>query len=260
MMTHILDKILTAKRREVEQSKERTPLASLETAPGFAAPRRPFRAALQAAAPAIIAELKKASPSKGVLRPDFDLETLCRAYADNGAAAISVLTEKNFFLGGLENLTAARRLCELPLLRKDFIFDEYQLFEARAAGADAVLLIVAALDQTTLKHLTAAAHGLELEVLIEAHDRPELDVALDAAPDVAGINNRNLKSFVTDLQVSIELAAHIPAGVCKISESGIRSHADVLHLAAAGFAACLVGETLVTAPNPAAKLRDLLGR
>lgn len=260
-MNPFLDRILASKRREVEERKRSAPVKSLEKQPGWAAPRRGFRAAVAAAPPAsaIISELKKASPSKGLLRADFDLEALCRAYCENGAAALSVLTEKEFFLGGLDNLRIAKDLCPLPALRKDFIVDEYQVYESRAAGADCILLIAAALGAKELKRLARAARDAELEILIEAHNREELLDALECEPDLVGVNNRDLHTFETRLETSVALAELMPPGTCAISESGIRTREHILQLAAAGYSGFLIGETLVTAPDPGAKLRELRG-
>ena len=259
-MNTFLDKILAAKRREVESLKKEIPVSALERRPLYQELRRPFRQALERAAPfAIIAELKKASPSKGLLCPDFDVATLARQYQAGGAAALSVLTEREYFLGGLENLEIARAQTGLPLLRKDFLFEEYQLHEARAAGADCVLLIVAALPKEQLDTLVSRAHDLDLEVLVEVHDAPELDLARDCGADIIGVNNRNLKSFEVSLETSLQLAQSMPAHTCSISESGLRTHEDLRKLADAGYSGFLIGETLVTSGDPGRTLQQLLG-
>lgn len=214
----------------------------------------------------IIAEIKKASPSKGVMRPDLRPADLACAYQEGGAAAISVLTEHHFFQGELEFLTQVRGCCALPLLRKDFILDPYQLYEARAYGADAALLIVALLQLVTngapeerLRELMALCAKLELEPLVEVHVEAELEVALRADARLIGINNRDLHTFQTDLEVTLRLLREIPPEKLVISESGIRDRADILRLEEAGVAAFLIGESLVRAEDPAAKLRELRG-
>ena len=258
-MNPILDKILAAKREEVSQLKKQVPLNALRERPLYGAPRRSFREALeQAGPPAVIAELKKASPSKGLLRPDFDVAHLCRAYTDNRAAALSVLTEKNFFLGGLENIEAARACSPLPLLRKDFIFDPYQLHEARAAGADALLLIAVMLEKSLLEDLAAQTRELNLQTLVEVHDEADLEKAAPCGADVFGVNNRNLKTFDVALENSLRLAPLFPKQTCKISESGIKDHADIQRLLDAGYTGFLIGESLVTAQDPGAALRRLI--
>jgi indole-3-glycerol phosphate synthase len=244
----------------VEQRKASASVRALEQAASGHQPRG-FARSLRAKAaggPAIIAELKKASPSKGLIRPDFDVVSLAEDYDRRGAAALSVLTEEHFFLGSLQNLELASQACKLPCLRKDFIVDEFQLLEARAHRADAILLIVAALNDAELRSLAAGAHALELDVLCEVHDAEELDRVLDLDCEALGVNNRNLKTFAVSLDVSLGLASRLPAGVVHVSESGIESADDVQRLRAAGFHAFLVGESLMRKPDPGAALEALL--
>jgi indole-3-glycerol phosphate synthase len=207
----------------------------------------------------VIAECKRRSPSRGVLAADYDPVRIARAYADGGAAAISVLTEPTFFDGALAHLQAVRAAVDVPLLRKDFVVDEYQLVEARAAGADAVLLIVAALAQPRLEALQAYARELGLATLVEVHDRDELTRAVDSGARIIGVNNRNLRTLTVDVRASDGLAARMPAGVVAVSESGLQSRADLERLAAAGYGAFLIGERFMTDPDPAAAIRLLLG-
>lgn len=259
-MISVLDNIYREKRAELAVVMKRVSLAQLEDMALYNEPRRGFAAALAAAPPpAVIAELKKASPSKGLLREDFDLETLVRAYTENGAAAVSVLTEKIFFLGSLDNLSRARSLTHLPLLRKDFLFDAYQLHEARAYGADCVLLIAAMLEAALIEELDAAAHALGLDTLIEVHDHGDIEKICGCAPSIIGVNNRSLKTMATDIQTSVRLAGDMPAETCKISESGIKNNADIRMLRDAGYVGFLIGESLVTPPDPGAALRELIG-
>jgi indole-3-glycerol phosphate synthase len=205
---------------------------------------------------AVIAELKKASPSKGLIRANFDVETLARELAAAGAAALSVLTDVEYFQGSLENLRKASSVVRIPCLRKDFIVDEFQILEARAYGADAVLLIVAALSQAELMGLAATARERELDVLCEVHDEEELKRAVDAGCDVIGVNNRNLKTFVVNLETSARLGGMMPAGVLRVAESGIETSADIARLRDAGFEAFLIGESLMRAERPGERLLD----
>lgn len=260
----ILDEILAHKRQEVDAAKERLPLADLrEEAEALAA--RPsgrirFSEALTKGDDvAVIAEVKKASPSKGVIRPDFDPVELARIYAAEGASAISVLTDERFFQGSLAHLDAVRRTVELPLLRKEFIIDPYQVYEAKLHGADAVLLIAAALKPSALQGLLELASELGLESLVEVHSEAELEVALKAGATVVGINNRDLATFHTTLEVTERLVKHIPDGIAVVSESGISTRDDVLFLRELGVDAVLVGEALTRERDVAAKLRELLG-
>jgi len=207
----------------------------------------------------VIAECKRRSPSRGVLAETYQPVTIAQAYARGGAAAISVLTEPTFFDGALEHLTAVRDAVDLPIIRKDFIVDEYQLFEARAIGADAVLLIAAALSQARLVELQTRAWNLGLATLVEVHDPEEMSRAIDSGARTIGVNNRNLRTLTVDVEASHRLAAMLPAGVVGVSESGLRTSGDLVRLRAAGYRAFLVGERFMTAPDPAAAIRELLG-
>jgi indole-3-glycerol phosphate synthase len=253
----ILDDIVAARRADVARAKREAPLAALTAQPRYAEPRRGFTAALRAGRPAVIAEVKKASPSKGVIRSDFDPVGIARAYAGAGAAAISVLTEARFFQGTLEHLEQIRAAVAVPLLRKDFIFDHYQLVEARASGADAALLIVAMLAPAQLQELHAAATELDLDVLVEAHTAAEVERAVAAGATLIGVNNRDLHSFVTRLETAERLRPLIPAGRVTVAESGIETAADIRRLHAVGYDAFLVGESLMRAADPGAALRVL---
>jgi indole-3-glycerol phosphate synthase len=224
---------------------------------------RGFRTNLQRVSPsgaAVIAELKKASPSKGLIRADFQVTELAAELEQAGAAALSVLTDEQFFQGSLRNLELASAATSIPCLRKDFIVDEFQLLEARAHHADAVLLIVAALSQADLLGLHRAARELQLDVLVEVHDAAELDRALEVGCDIIGVNNRNLHTFHVDLNTSLQLAKRIPSAVLKVAESGIESPEDIARLRDAGFDAFLIGESLMRAPHPGDALRELLAR
>jgi indole-3-glycerol phosphate synthase len=221
--------------------------------------RRDFRAALLRRSPAIIAEIKKASPSKGVLREDFDPASLAQDYQQGGAAALSVLTDAPFFQGSLTHLSAARQAVNLPALRKDFTLEEYDVLEAAAHGADAILLIAAILDEKQIRNLRELAARWGMAAVVEVHNQRELTAALAAGADIVGVNNRDLKTFEVALETSLRLAQNIPPGVLKISESGIHSPEDVRLLTDAGFTAFLVGEHLLTSASPAAALRALIG-
>jgi indole-3-glycerol phosphate synthase len=220
--------------------------------------RRDFRQALAARAPAIIAEIKQASPSKGLLAQDFDPVRLARQYEAGGAAALSVLTEEAFFQGSLADLAAARSVCELPALRKDFTLDENHVLEAAAGGADAILLIAAILESGEIRKLAEIAAGYGMAALVEVHDGRELAKALQADARIIGVNNRDLNTFEVTLETSLRLAPHIPAGVLKVSESGIGSARDIQRLREAGYQAFLVGEHLMKSANPGEALRALL--
>jgi indole-3-glycerol phosphate synthase len=256
----ILEEILAHKRGELEAARRLLPPAEL-AARAEGAPRpRGFRRALESAAPpAVIAELKRRSPSRGEIRPDFDPVRCARDYAEAGAAALSVLTDEHYFGGRLEYLGLVREAVALPLLRKDFVIDVYQVDEARAAGADAVLLIVAALDEARLRALRDHARGRGLDVLVEVHDERELETALRVGTDLLGVNNRDLRRFVTDLTVTERLAPRVPPEVLLVAESGIAGPADVARLARAGARAFLVGESLMREPEPGTALRRLRG-
>lgn len=257
-----LEEILATTRRRIAAAKADGDLRALERA-GAAHQPRGFRKALQqrsATGAAVIAELKKASPSKGLIRADFPVANLAAELASAGAAALSVLTEEAYFQGSLQNLEIASVASGLPCLRKDFIVDEFQVFEARAHRADAVLLIVAALSDAELSNLQRAARALELDVLCEVHDGQELRRALELGFDLIGVNNRNLHSFQVDLNTSLELAPRMPSGVTKVAESGIDTADSVARLRRAGFDAFLIGESLMRSPQPGSALRQLLGQ
>jgi indole-3-glycerol phosphate synthase len=258
----LLATIVAATRRIVEVRAEREPMAELEKR-ASAEPSRAgrFRAALSRLdAINVIAECKRRSPSKGVLREDYDPVAIARGYAEAGAAAISVLTEPTFFDGALEHLAAVRQAVNVPLLRKDFVVSEYQLLEARAAGADAVLLIVSALRPVELKVLHDHGLRLGLDVLVEVHDPSELDVALDSGAQIIGVNNRNLRTLEVDVHASEEVIARMPAEVVAVSESGLRTADDLRRLRGLGYRAFLIGERFMTAPEPGQQLRELLER
>jgi indole-3-glycerol phosphate synthase len=259
-MTDILERIVASKRREVAAAKAAVSEAELERRGAAAPSPRDFRAALeQGDGVQVIAEVKKASPSAGVLRPDFDPVAIAQVYDRHGAACLSVLTDEPFFQGRLAYLTAIRAAVSRPLLRKDFILERYQLLEARAAGADAVLLIAEILDGDALPRLLRQAAELGLQALVELYDRANLPRVLDSGARLIGVNNRDLRTFVTRLEHTLELAEGLPAGVCLVSESGIRTRADVERLQAAGVRAVLVGETLMRAADVGAKLDELRG-
>jgi indole-3-glycerol phosphate synthase len=257
----ILDEILAHKRREVSAAKAAWGADALaERARAHAERPRGFAHALAGGAPPrIVAEIKRRSPSKGEIRADFDPVACAKAYADAGAAAISVLTDERYFGGHLSFLPRVRREVELPLLRKDFVVDPYQVDEARLAGADAVLLIAAALDDDELATLAARAGALGLDALVEVHDEGELDRALAAGARLVGINNRDLRSFQVDLATTERLLPRIPPDVLVVAESGIRDHGDVERLARAGVRAFLVGESLMREPDLGLALRRLRG-
>ncbi len=245
----ILERILEVKRAEIAAAKREVPQSELEK--HLSSPPRDFAGALRAKNPAVIAEIKRASPSKGVLRADFDPAAIARSYEQGGAACMSVLTDRQFFQGAPEHLRAARAACGLPALRKDFVIDPYQVFEARALGADCILLIAACLSVGQMTELEAVAETLRLAVLVEVHDRAELDLALRLRTPLIGVNNRNLKTFDTRLETTLELVAQVPAERLLIAESGILSRADVAKLRDRGVRAFLVGEAFMRAPSPA---------
>lgn len=255
----ILDEILAHKREEVAARKRAVSLDELRERPAYHQPRKGFHRALEMArAPAVIAEIKWASPSRGVLREDFDPPAHASAYAAHGATCLSVLTDLRYFQGALEHLEAVRAAVDLPCLRKDFLVDRYQIDEARAAGADAVLVIVAAGSDAEREDLYGHAGEIGLDVLVEVHDEDELAWALDRGVTLLGINNRDLRRFETDLETTERLAPAVSAGTLVVAESGIRSRADVDRMLAAGAHAVLVGEALMRHPDPGRALRELL--
>jgi indole-3-glycerol phosphate synthase len=263
-MSDILERIVAVKRQEVTALRFRTGMAALRSAAqerrgdlrGFEAS---LRSHVQRGRPAVIAEVKKASPSKGLLRDPFEPAAIAASYERHGAACLSVLTDRQFFQGSAEYLAQARSACGLPVLRKDFVIDEAQVFEARAMGADAVLLIVACLDDARLKDLEACALALGMSVLVEVHDAAELDRALALQTPLIGINNRNLRTFETSLDTTLTLLPGLPAGRLPVTESGILVPADVHRMRAAGVTAFLVGEAFMRAADPGLALATLFG-
>ena len=257
----ILEEIVSVKRLEVERAKAETPVEELRQL----IERRPaplnLAGALMGDSVRIIAECKKTSPAAGLLRPDYDAASIAELYAENGAAAISVLTNVDHFHGSIDDLERVSGVMaprSIPVLRKDFVFDTYQVYESRARGADAVLLIAGILSAQYLADLMDTASRLWLQCLVEVHDEGELRLALSAGAEIIGINNRDLHTFTTDLAVTERLAGQAPPGKIIVSESGIRDRGDVARVARAGADAVLVGETLLTAPDPGAKLRELV--
>jgi len=258
----LLATIVAATRRIVEVRQAREPIDQLEARARVNKPEcGRFQGALSARDRInVIAECKRRSPSKGIIRAEYDPATIARGYADAGAAAISVLTEPTFFDGSLAHLSAVRAAVLLPLLRKDFIVSEYQLLEARAAGADAVLLIVAALRPVKVKLLHEQAVAQGLDVLVEVHDATELAIAIDAGAKIIGVNNRNLRTLQVDVSLSETLIADMPPDVVAVSESGLKSAADLTRLAACGYRAFLIGEGFMAAENPGTRLEELLAQ
>ena len=259
----ILQRILTVKEAEVAAAQRAKPLARVAAEARDAAPARDFVAALRAkisaGSPAVIAEIKKASPSKGVLRPHFEPARIAHSYARHGAACLSVLTDAEFFQGRLADLQAARGACALPVLRKDFTIDPYQVYEARGAGADCILLIVAALDFARLQELETIAHELGLAVLIEVHDAAELESALRLQSPLIGINNRDLRTFETRLETTLQLVSKVPGDRLVVTESGISGFEHVERLRSADVHCFLVGEAFMRAEDPGAELERLFG-
>ncbi len=257
-MTDILTRIVARKQERLNEIKRHKPLTALRREVQATPEPHRFIAALQRDAVNIIAEIKRRSPSKGIIRENFDPENIAANYTANGAACISVLTEEDFFDGSLEYLCAIRVVTGVPLLRKDFIFDEYQIYEAVQAGADAILLIAAMLDGVEFNDLLQTAHGLGLDVLVEIHDQAEAEKVLPYDVRLLGVNNRNLRTFETTLETSIQLAATLPKHLTLVSESGIRTRADMDRLRAAGFHAFLIGEELMRSADEGAALQSLL--
>ena len=253
----ILERIVTAKRAELAQARERVSLAELQARARAAPAPRDFVGALRSQRPAVIAEIKKASPSRGVLRANFHPADIARSYERAGAACLSVLTDREFFQGANEDLQAARAACSLPVLRKDFVIDPYQVYESRAVGADCILLIAACLPGRQMLELESLAHRLGMPVLVEAHDAAELEMALALETPLIGINNRNLKTFETRLETTLELLPRVPPDRLVITESGILAAGDVSRMRAAGVEAFLVGEAFMRAPDPGAALGEL---
>ncbi|HEX4486748.1 MAG TPA: indole-3-glycerol phosphate synthase TrpC [Terriglobales bacterium] len=256
-MSTRLDQIVAATRRRVAETKAQANLCDLENEAKTHVPRGFRRALAEHPGIAVIAELKKASPSKGLIRANFDVKLLTQELEAAGAAALSVLTDEEFFQGSLENLRIASSVTRIPCLRKDFMIDEFQIVEARANQADAILLIVAALSQAELTTLKRKAKEQELDVLCEVHDEEELKRALDAGCDLIGVNNRNLKTFEVKLATALNLAEQMPRNVLTVAESGIHSASDMAKLKAAGYQAFLIGESLMKATSPGDALRAL---
>jgi indole-3-glycerol phosphate synthase len=258
----ILERILARKRAELEAARAAVPLAEMQRRAAAAPPPRDFvgalRAKIAAGRPAVIAEMKRASPSKGRLRADFDPVAIARGYEAGGAACLSVLTDRDFFMGDPAHLAQARAACALPVLRKDFITEPYQVYEARALGADCILLIAAALARQDMQGLEASAHSLGMAVLVEVHDAAELEAALSLQTPLVGINNRDLRTFETRLQTTLDLRSRIPEGRIVISESGIAGKADMSLLHRRGVHGFLIGEAFMRSPEPGRALQDMI--
>jgi indole-3-glycerol phosphate synthase len=262
-MSDILNKIVAVKREEVAAALGKKSLAAMRADAESRVLTRDFegamRAKVAAGQAAVIAEIKKASPSKGVLRADFIPADIAQSYAEHGAACLSVLTDKQFFQGSVDYLKQARASCDLPVLRKDFMVDAYQVYEARAMGADAILLIAACLDDAQMADLEAMARGLDMAVLVEVHDRPELERALKLKTRLVGINNRNLRTFEVSLQTTLDMLPDVPADRLLVTESGILNAADVQRMRDANVHAFLVGEAFMRADEPGEALAALFG-
>jgi indole-3-glycerol phosphate synthase len=256
----ILDQIVAAKLHDLAGTKAKLPAAALEGVLDRNPEARSLETALRGQTPAVIAEIKRRSPSAGLLRPELDAPRIAAEYEAAGAAAISVVTEGRFFHGNLELIAALRWRCRVPLLRKDFIVERYQLLESRHAGADAVLLLAALHRRPALAALREQAEDLGMDALIEVHDQSELERALEAGARLVGVNNRDLRTFAVSLDTALGLAARIPPEVVAVAESGIKSGDDIARLRAAGYRGFLVGEQLMRAPSPGAALRELVGR
>lgn len=260
-MASILDRIVETKRHEVEHLKSSVPIASLEERIQMLPVPLNLSGTLMGGGPRLIAEAKKASPSRGLLRQNYNPAVLAKTYAENGAAAVSVLTEKYNFqgsLGDMEAVKGALASSDVPVLRKDFIFDTYQIHEARAYGADAILLIVAILTPELLQALLNTCNDVWVQALVEVHNEEEMETALESGAEIIGINNRDLRTFETDISVTERLAPQVPRGKILVSESGIHNHNDVVRLGRAGVHAVLVGEAIVTAPDSGLKIRELI--
>lgn len=254
----MLDKIVAHKREEVEQKKKAVAIACLQERIARQKPSLDFALALKSDHIQLIAEVKRASPSRGMLKPNFDPVGLAQTYAGGGAAAISVLTESNYFMGSIEHLEAIKEVVQFPLLRKDFIFDPYQVYESRAYGADALLLIAAILSQRQLRELISLSHSLGLKCLVEVHDEGELERAIISESEIIGINNRDLNTFTVDINTTRRLRPLVPEEKIVVSESGIKSQRDIEKLGHWKVDAALVGEALVTAADIGAKMKELL--
>jgi indole-3-glycerol phosphate synthase len=259
----VLERILERKRAELAAAREMLPQIALEGRARAAPAPRDFVGAIRekiaAGRSAVIAEMKRASPSRGLLRQDYDPAVIAKSYEAAGAACLSVLTDHEFFQGTNEHLQAARDACSLPVLRKDFVLDPYQVFESRAVGADCILLIAGCLSQPEMSDFESLAHGLGMAVLVEVHDRAELEAALRLKTPLVGINNRDLKTFDTRLETTLELLPHVPRDRIAITESGILTPSDVARMRAGGVRAFLVGEAFMRAPDPGEALRALFG-
>jgi indole-3-glycerol phosphate synthase len=257
-MSHVLDRILAAKRQEVQYARQRTPLEEVQRRADQASPPRGFekslRAKIAAGKPAVIAEIKRASPSKGLIRADFEPAHIAASYEAHGAACLSVLTDREFFGGSAEDLKAARAACSLPVLRKDFIIDDYQVHEARSWGADCILLIIDAAPDEDLARFERTAQALGMDVLVESHDGEQLARALRLATPLVGINNRDLRTFETRLETTVDLVGRVPPERLLITESGIGAPADVARLRAAKVSAYLVGGAFMAAQDPGKEL------
>jgi len=253
-----LGDIVAARRRRIDEARSRRPLETLKQAAQARLERRDFGAALLSGPLQVIAELKRASPSRGILREQYLPREIAPRYEAAGASALSVLTEESYFLGALDDLQTARAAVRLPVLRKDFILEDYQIFESVAAGADALLLIVAALSDEGLRNLLELCQALRIAPLVEVHDESELERALEAGASIIGVNNRDLKSLEVDLEISFRLRSGIPPDRIAVSESGIKTREDLRRLAEAGYHAALIGERFMMAPDPGAALREML--
>ena len=260
-MSDILNKIVSVKREELAQALERRSLSAVRADAESRVLTRDFEAALRGSIArgrsAVIAEVKKASPSKGVLRADFEPADIAQSYAEHGASCLSVLTDRQFFQGSVDYLKQARASCQLPVLRKDFLIDPYQVYESRAMGADAILLIAACLDDAQMRDMEAIARGLFMSVLVEVHDAAELERALALKTGLIGVNNRNLRTFEVSLDTTLSLMNRVPADRLLITESGILAREDVQRMTSAGVHAFLVGEAFMRAPDPGAAMAGL---